>query len=516
MKHTILCLWLIAFAALPALAQPENFRVGETIETNDGRVCKILSITGRSAKVGCGANRSDVRVYSFESMTSEQAAQAKREQLEKQRQDAANAPPPQTIIFKAGDKVITPDGRTGVIDSFKDEEMAKVRFAANETNYFFLKDLKKPVDSTKPTFRVGDKVFKDGQPGVIEAIERNGFKVRYGSGKYDFKYERAEDLMSPQAAAENKERERQDQAQKPLRAQFRDETQQFDNLIYKLANAYNPKYGQTEITIDDNPATFAKWQKDLEALAAICQKYPNMTNSASSSEPPYDTNIRDHPADWCRIAEQRTALIKKTRLTGYAHYAAIDIKGFVQDIDEAMKSADGSVSDEVQMMLFERAAWEQKNLQTTRKRFASVGETIPPEVLKPLDEKVAELKAKIEQDALNRSWTQPNFKDVALEALGRREIPTDFPGAKVFKTGMTYTTWEARDTTTYVGSDSKFRFYRITPGAYRYKRGLVLVQLPNRPFCQIREFQVTQYKAGAGYGAAKASGSLAGIFVKCP
>ena len=126
------------------------------------------------------------------------------------------------------------------------------------------------------------------------------------------------------------------------------------------------------------------------------------------------------------------------------------------------------------------------------------------------------MKAKIEEDVKTRVWEQPNFKDAALEALARKEFPTDLPGVKVLKTGMTFTTWKAMDDTSFIGSQGDVRFYRITPGAYRFKLGLALVQLPNRPYCQIREFQATQHKAGAGYGAAKASIGGAGIFVKCP
>lgn len=138
------------------------------------------------------------------------------------------------------------------------------------------------------------------------------------------------------------------------------------------------------------------------------------------------------------------------------------------------------------------------------------------EVLKPLDEFVARMMGKIESDAATREWEKPDFTDAALEALGKRKIAAEFPGAKVLKTGMTSTTWAVRDSATFIGSDKNFRFYRITPGAYRYKEGLVLVQLPNRPFCQVRAFQVIQYKSGAGYGAAKAVGSDTGLFVKCP
>ncbi len=141
---------------------------------------------------------------------------------------------------------------------------------------------------------------------------------------------------------------------------------------------------------------------------------------------------------------------------------------------------------------------------------------MPPEVLKPLDEYAAGIKEKIESDASEREWEKPHFTDAALEALAKSRFAVDFPGAQVLKTGMTFTTWKVEDTKSFVGSDSNWKYYKITPGAFRYKLGLALIKMPNRPMCQIRGFQLTQHKAGAGYGAAKASVAEAGIFVKCP
>ena len=239
----------------------------------------ILSITRRSAKVACGTNRSDVRIYSFESMTSQAAAEAKREQQERQRENVVNKPQTQTVIFKPGDTVQTPDGRTGKIESFKNDGMAKVQFAPNETEYFMLKDLKLAGNSVKPTFKIGDMVVSPkspkGAPGRIESFNGNFAKIRYGSGKYEFFNDSLDNLMTPQEAAAQREFEWQDEAQKPLRAQFEDETRQFLTLVLNLAHAYNPKYSQREITLDDKPATFEQWRKDLETLAAVCQKYPN-------------------------------------------------------------------------------------------------------------------------------------------------------------------------------------------------------------------------------------------------
>lgn len=505
---------LVFALAIFASAQGENFRGGETVETSDGRVCKILSITGRSAKVDCGANRSDLRVYSFDSMTSERAAQAKREQLERQRRDAVNSPKPQTIVFRAGDTVQIPDGRTGVIESFKDEEMAKVRFAQNETNYFLLTDLKNVSEASKPTFRVGDQVFKDGKPGVIETIEKNGYKVRFGSGKYDWSYATADNLMTPQQAAEAKESEQQEKLQKPLRAQFMDEAQAFSPTIYKLAPIYNLKYdgGGTGITQENK--TYEAWRKDLEGLDAVCQKYPNITNPSLASY--YQGDIKMFPADWCKIAAQRTEILQKTKKMVGDKLAETDVRSLMIDVGQSLNDEQGYVNDKVQKFLFDRAAWEQSLLPAIRKYYLDPNAVFPTELLKPHEAKITELKAKIEQDALTKSWAEPKTQDAALEAAARRKFSADLPGVKVLKTGMTDSTWAVMDSKTEIAStNTGWRLYRINKGAYRYRTGRALIQLPNQAFCQIREFEVTQYKAGAGYGAANAWIADTGRFAKC-
>ncbi len=512
-KHILVALLTLAMA-ISATAQISVFRVGESVETNDGRVCKIISITGRSAKVACGANRSDIRVYSFDSMMSEQAAQAKREQIEKQRQDAANMPKPQTAVFRTGDTVITPDGRTGVIESFKDDEMAKVKFAQNETKYFLLTDLKKAIDPSKPTFRVGDKVFKDGKQGVIEAVEGNGFKVRIGPGKYDFVLALAEQLMTPQQGAMEQEREQQEKAQKPIRAQFMDEAKPFIGTILKLAPVFNPKYyaGGTGITQENK--SYEAWRKDLEGLDAVCQKFQNMTNPVMASY--YQQDVKFFPADWCSMAAQRAELLQKTKRTVGDKLADIDIRSLMIDVGQSLNDEQGYVNDKVQTFLFERAAWEQSLLPAMRKYYLDPNAAFPTELLKPHDAKIAELKGKIEQDAQTKSWTEPKSKDAASEAAARRKFAAEFPGAKVLKTGMTDSNWAVMDSKTEIAStNTGWRLYRVNKGAYRYRSGRALIKLPNQPYCQIREFEVTQYKSGAGYGAAQPWVADTGRFVKC-
>jgi hypothetical protein len=428
----------------------------------------------------------------------------------------------QTIIWRAGDTVQMPDGRTGKIESFKPfSDLIKVQFPDGSTQYFALTDLKKAVDLSKPTFRVGDTAISPRSPkgtsGVIESVNGNSARVRFGRGKYDYVDDLLENLMTPQQVAVEQENARQEQTQKPLRAQFMDEAEAFSTTVYKLAPVFDPKYQHIGTGITQENKTYEAWRKDLESLDAVCRKYPNMTNPSMDSI--YQHNVKYFPADWCKIAAQRTEMLQKMKRTVGDTFAKSEIHSWTLKVNEAFEHPDGYVTDEIQMLLYDRTAWNRKHLPAMEQNCLGAG-GVAQELFKPLDDKITELKAKIESDAATRTWEdKTSFKDAALEAVGRRDILTDLPGARILKTGMADTTWAVMDGRTEVGSvrggGSIYRFYRINKGAYRYKVGRALVQLPNRPFCQIRAFQVTQYKAGAGYGAAQASSSDAGRFVKC-
>lgn len=423
--------------------------------------------------------------------------------------------------FRQGDTVQTPDGRTGVIESFKNQEMAKVKFGENDSRYFMLKDLT-VVEPPKPkrtepleNFRVGDIVIDPAKPQQqlsIDSIKGDSAVVRYGNGNYNVYTAKLEDLVSLKTW---ERRQNNENEQKLVRAAFEDDAKPFMGTIQRLAHTYNPKFQQMGGPFISNAATYEEWRKDLEAVAAVCQKYPNLTNPTDN--PTYwEDAISKHPADVCKIAEQRTAMLRKIKTVVGDMSADNEVSSWAYKTEQAMDNSEGWVEDELQILVFDRAAWERTYLKNLKKKYTDIGEVMSPEVLQPLDEYVARLKAKIESDATTREWENPNFTDAALEALAKRRIAADFPGAQILKTGMTFTTWKEMDTESLAGTAGNWRFYKITPGAYRYKMGLALVKMPNRPLCQIREFQVTQQKAGAGFGAAKASLGGAGIFVKCP
>ena len=164
-------------------------------------------------------------------------------------------------IFRVGDTVTVPDGRAGKIESFKNQEMAKVRFGsgANETQYFMLQDIKKAADPSIITFRVGERVAlkETNQEGVIESIveKGDGAKVKFGPGKYDFKYFFFKDLITPQEAVLARERAQDELKQKPIRAGFEDEAKPFMVMVRSLAHAYSPKFRQ-DASFRDAPETY--------------------------------------------------------------------------------------------------------------------------------------------------------------------------------------------------------------------------------------------------------------------
>lgn len=92
-----------------------------------------------------------------------------------------------------------------VIESFKNQEMAKVKFGENDSRYFMLKDLQ-VIEPPKPkrtepleTFRVGDIVIDPKDPNKwlsIDSIKGDTAVVRYGNGNYNIYAANLEDLVS--------------------------------------------------------------------------------------------------------------------------------------------------------------------------------------------------------------------------------------------------------------------------------------------------------------------------------
>lgn len=440
----------------------------------------------------------------------------------------------QTVTFWVGDMVQAPDGRTGKIEtlckgsndchdgasfdaaSLNSEVIAKVRYGPGpaETKFYMvttIKIVKAPRSGPVETLHVGDVVMvpKDGGQSwgwpQYRITSIKGEKASVTSVETGAKSEK---LLENIIAVDTTE-------QKLTRAAFKDEARPYEITVRRFAHVYDPKL-QDNTEPSDNPADLEKWRKDLDALNAICQKYPNLRNDPSNgyfTRPP-----KFEETDQCKMAAQSGTMIKKVKMLSISYGLEQDVRRWNLKIDTTMRAQSGNVEDDVQKLVYDRKAWEQKALERAIKAYAAAGEQIPRENLAPLYEKADELKAFIEKGAETRSWKQPEYTDAALQALAKSAYPANFPGAVVYKLGMTYATWKLENDTSLIGIGSDYKVYQTTLGISRFKRGLALVKMPNQPLCQIRDFTVYQKKAGGGYGASQVLKPLGdrGIFVKCP
>jgi hypothetical protein len=159
--------------------------------------------------------------------------------------------------------------------------------------------------------------------------------------------------------------------------------------------------------------------------------------------------------------------------------------------------------------MYDRAKWEVENTVKYKPRFEKFGVAMPTDFFNEVEKRADELKKLIDQGAPNRSWEPPPYRDPAVEGFVRSNFVKEYAGVSVLKIGLDYKTWVERKGLSYVGSDSNFRYYQVEYNYY--KRGWVLLKLPNRPYCQASEWIVG--RGAKGMVIASLGGS--GIFMKC-
>jgi hypothetical protein len=354
-------------------------------------------------------------------------------------------------------------------------------------------------------FRIGDAVeVQDGSnwlPGRIESVDNNIAKVRTGKGKYDFINIQLPTtrLRAPGSAA-------RDAREGQMRDAFRGEAGKYLRSVEQFAPFYDDKY-----ISGGSPITSAEWQKamsDLAELDALCKtKYQGITN-----DPPHylREGIVDHRyAVWCEIAARRNQLEKPARTSLAKNQITLTVTK--DNLNFAFNHQKNRVPDETQGLMYERAKWKQAATAKYAPRFVEFGVEMPADFFSEVEKRADELKQLIEKTAPNRSWEAPPFHDPAVEAFikARYAADPDYRGVKILKSGLDYKTWVERKGLSYLGSDSTFRYYKVEYNYY--KRGWVLMQLPNRPFCQASEWIVG--RGAKGMVVVSLGGS--GIFMKC-
>ncbi len=121
--------------------------------------------------------------------------------------------------------------------------------------------------------------------------------------------------------------------------------------------------------------------------------------------------------------------------------------------------------------------------------YTAEGKTMPADKLKPLEDKIAELKSTVEKNAPR--WRFPTGKphNAAIEARVKNGIKAKFPGATILQTALDGTDWTIRK--------NEFGLPR-----YRTRDVLVLVKIPGQkwPWLIRGEFDQT-YAGGGTYNA---------------
>jgi hypothetical protein len=353
-------------------------------------------------------------------------------------------------------------------------------------------------------FRVGDAVeVQDGSnwiPGRIESVDNNIAKVRIGPRKYDYinvQLPTTRFRVPGSAAKEAKEIE--------VRNAFRNETSQYFQAVRQFAPFFDERY-----LSGGAPNGEAEWRKtmnDLAELDSLCKsKYSNITDDTSHVR---EGLVDNRFAVWCQIAARRNELEKPARTWLAKNQVTLTVTK--DNLNFAFNHQKNRVPDETQTLMYERAKWKQAATAKYAPRFVEFGVEMPADFFNEVEKRADELKQLIDQTAPNRSWEAPPFHDPAVEAFirARYAADPDYRGVKILKSGLDYKTWVERRGLSYLGSDSTYRYYKVEYNYY--KRGWVLMQLPNRPFCQASEWIVG--RGAKGMVVVSLGGS--GIFMKC-
>lgn len=358
----------------------------------------------------------------------------------------------------------------------------------------------------QPRLQVGDNVEyrcncfeKEWVSGKVEAVEGKMVRVRYGNMRnqvatLDVNSGAVRTIVSAEKLA----------ADDKVRWAFRQEAlDKYYRSVAQFAPSYNDQYISAGSPI--KPEEWQKAMNDLAELDALCKsKYPGITDSLSYLQ----EGIIDYRyAQWCDIAARRATLEPKARASAAAHLAIIP---GVDDLRRALEYEDNRVVDDIQLLMYEPDKWKAQSSVKLKPHFASFGTERPANFFDEMVTKAADLKAKIERGAPERSFETSATRDAAVEGFIKSKFIAEYPGSVILKSRVDYPNWVKRESLSLVGSGTGYKLYKVEYNFY--KRGWVLMKMPNRPFCQAREWIVGR----GAKGLVAVSTSSQGTFMKCP
>lgn len=359
--------------------------------------------------------------------------------------------------------------------------------------------------------KVGDEVryqcFCLGQEWVRATVERiDGGNVRVRFGNMDNQVVTLP-INSPKLKIGNAARNPLESVPPDaIQKAFMNEGSRFSNAVRYFAPYFDPQFTEGGTPVPDS----AQWKSTVAELAELDQlcntRFRGLTDYNS---PGY---IRPGSTDyrfgvWCQIAANRVTLEKKARI-GVVK-TLVNLGYTEENLNFGFNEPDNPVRWETQQLIWERDKWRAEKLAWLRPKYAVYKTEVPADATAAAEARADQLKAMVLRDAPGRSYKQPPYRDASVESVVKTALAKEYPGAQVIKIGLDYRTWVQRQSLDYVASDDLFRYYKVSYNSY--KRGTVLLKIPNRPLCQMQDFVVGL--SGGKVVPAGVGGS--GTFMRC-
>ena len=281
-----------------------------------------------------------------------------------------------------------------------------------------------------------------------------------------------------------------------IRGQFLEEAKPY----LRTFEEFDPNGRYERKGVINSPADEAKYRADFQAVAALCQKFGKVTNSPNKS---VSERLIDRPVELCEMAKQGDAMIGKAKAGGIAKDLASAQKMALNDLENAFDTPNG-MREETQRIVFDRAAWEREERAKLAKYHPSATAEMLKKYFAEIFVKADEVKARIEQEALAKSWDAPVLRNVALEGMVRNYYAKYRPGVTIVKIGM---------------YQNDYKLFKNSLGipTTQVISGVALVKVAGRPLCQSQIFELNkEYMGGGRWSAVKPLYiGREGTFVKC-
>ena len=268
---------------------------------------------------------------------------------------------------------------------------------------------------------------------------------------------------------------------------FREDTKPWASVVSAFRNGAHGKVGDIQAAV-----------AQLAKLDELCKtKYPGITD-----DPKLSFALAIEPGTWCDIAAKRQSIADSSIKSTIAE----SLTSVVAAIDEDTKklgARQGLIGedDRPYQLLLDRAKGKAELAAKLKPALEAVGQTMPADFFKLLDEKLDAFNAEI--DRLAPTWGfEATHHDANLEAGAKKAFGGLYKGRTTLKTGMLF-------------ASSTIDKNALGVPTERYRDGALLAKGAGK-WCEYREFTAHETYSGGGNFAPPRFTFRAMRLQKCP